>query len=409
MSVLSFPWKKNPALPEGQAAAPPTDRLTLLAAVVDLLPDPVLIVQRADMSNAPVRVIASNGAAQELLRIRGDGESLIAVLRHPEVLSTVENTLATGESRTMTYETGGPQSRAFRVWTKILENAVRQSALVVLRDETDARRLERMRADFLANASHELRTPLASITGFVETLQGHARDDIEARDRFLGIMSVQARRMGSLIDDLMSLSRIELNERVPPSGVCDVALVAREVIDGMLPVCSGKNVRLQLSAPVASQVVANGERDQIAQVLQNLIDNAVKYAPEGTTVNIAVSDGAPFEPEGPDANVLREQGGGRVCLVSPERSHEQRYVMVRIADQGSGIAREHLPRLTERFYRVPGQKSGEIGGTGLGLAIVKHVINRHRGGLVAESVPGEGSVFAVFLPQGETSEPWGQS
>ncbi|MBV9570282.1 MAG: ATPase [Alphaproteobacteria bacterium] len=403
MAVLSFPWRKSAALPDSAATPTANDRLSLLAAVVDLLPDPVLIVQRAAMPNAPVRVMASNAAAQELLRIRGDGESLIAVLRHPEVLGTVENTLATGEGRTMTYETGGPQSRAFRVWTKMLENDARQSALVVLRDETDARRLERMRADFLANASHELRTPLASITAYVETLQGHARDDIEARDRFLAIMSVQARRMGRLIDDLMSLSRIELNERVPPSGVCDVALVAREVIDGLLPVCSGKNVRLQLTAPAGSQVVASGERDQIAQVMQNLIDNAVKYAPEGTTVLISVNASASFEPEaeGPDANVLREQGGGRVCLVSPERSHEQRYVMVRIADQGSGIAREHLPRLTERFYRVPGQKSGEIGGTGLGLAIVKHIVNRHRGGLAVESVPGQGTVFAVFLPQGE--------
>jgi two-component system phosphate regulon sensor histidine kinase PhoR len=258
-----------------------------------------------------------------------------------------------------------------------------------------------MRADFMANASHELRTPLASITGFIDTLLGHARDDAEARDRFLPIMSAQARRMSRLIDDLLSLSRIELNEHVPPSGRCDLALVTREVVDGLLPVLLTKGVTIDLSMPEEGTALAVGERDQLAQIIQNLIDNAVKYAPDGTAVAVTVSISAPLDAE-PDSSRLadlRAAGGGRMALVSPERAHENRYVLIRVSDRGAGIAREHLPRLTERFYRVPGQKSGDVPGTGLGLAIVKHIVNRHRGGLVVESAPERGTAFTVFIPE----------
>ena len=401
MAVLSFSWKRARSPQQETPVAPELEQLSLLAAAIQALPDAILIVQTENpVGSSPLRVVASNPAAQELLRIRSEDDRLVCILRNPDILSAVESTLAQGEFHTLDYDTGGAQPRAVRVWCRPLASDSRASALVVLRDESDARRLERMRADFLANASHELRTPLASITGFVETLRGHAKDDPEARAHFLEIMAGQTRRMSRLIDDLLSLSRIELNEHVPPSGTCDIVLLVQEVTDGLLPVLESRGATLELLAPAPDTALAMGERDQISQVVQNLLDNAAKYAPRGAPVTVAVATGVAFEADSTLANaaVLRDAGGGRLVLLSPERAHENCYVQIRITDAGTGIAREHLPRLTERFYRVPGQKSGEISGTGLGLAIVKHVVNRHRGGLVVESAPGQGTTFTVFLP-----------
>jgi two-component system phosphate regulon sensor histidine kinase PhoR len=397
MPVLNFPWRRPapPVRAEAASSAPSQD-LALFAAAVEVLPDAVLIVRRE--GTAPAKILASNAAAREMLRIRAEEEQLVSVLRHPDVLAAVEDTLTTNQENTLSYETGGLRSQTLHVWVRSLLPTLR-TALIVLRDETNARRVERMRVDFLANASHELRTPLASLSGFIETLQGHAKQDSEARDRFLDIMAAQAKRMSRLIDDLLSLSRIERTEHVPPSGSCDLSLAAREAADGLLPAITAKGKRIELLAPIPGEALAIGEHDQIAQVVQNLVDNAVKYSPENATISVSVEPDIPFDPDAAatDLEALRDSGGGRLNLVSPERGHENRYVRLRVTDRGRGIAREHLPRLTERFYRVPGQKSGEITGTGLGLAIVKHIVNRHRGALVVESAPSLGTAFTVYL------------
>jgi two-component system phosphate regulon sensor histidine kinase PhoR len=263
-------------------------------------------------------------------------------------------------------------------------------ALLWLRDETDARRAERMRADFLANASHELRTPLASLAGYIETLRGHARDDPAARDHFLSIMHVQADRMARLIDDLLSLSRIELNEHVPPAGEVDLAAAAADVISALAPQIEERQVKIDFAPPRAG-VTVEGDRDQIVQVIQNLVDNAVKYTPSGGTVHVELTPGQTLD----SMTAPRLDGAGRQSLLMPDRDGASRYVAIRVTDEGPGIARQHLPRLSERFYRVEGQKGG---GTGLGLAIVKHVVNRHRGGLTVESAEGGGTTFSVYLP-----------
>jgi two-component system phosphate regulon sensor histidine kinase PhoR len=398
------------APPTPSAALPEASPARLFAEAVEAMPDAVLIVSgETTLGIAGLQVIASNAAARELLRMRQGGDDrLVSILRHPEILEAAEHTLQQGVPHTLAYEAGGAPARYWRVWTRRLPpEAGRRYVLLVLRDETNARRHERMRVDFLANASHELRTPLASLAGFIETLRGHAKEDPAARDRFLGIMSAQAQRMGRLIDDLLSLSRIELNEHVPPSGVCDVGQIAREVVDGLTPVVSAKQVELELTAPEPGEAAATGDRDQISQVVQNLVDNAVKYSPTGGRVRVEVAAEASFDTAatGPRPAALQDAGGGRLALLSPDRAHAQRYVMVRVTDHGAGMAREHLPRLTERFYRVPGQKSGDTSGTGLGLAIVKHVINRHRGGLLVESAPGQGTIFTVYLPLANDEQP----
>ncbi|MFL5238957.1 MAG: ATP-binding protein [Rhizomicrobium sp.] len=397
MPALTLPWRRA-APRQSEAAAPvaQNDHLTLFAGALQSLPDAVLIVRRE--GTAPAKIVASNAAAREMLRIRSEGEQLVSVLRHPDVLGAVEDTLTTDRENALTYDTGGLRSQALRVWVRSLPLA--RTALVVLRDETEARRVEQMRVDFLANASHELRTPLASLSGFIETLQGHARQDSEARERFLEIMAGQAKRMSRLIDDLLSLSRIELNEHVPPSGTTDLSLIAREVADGLLPAISTKGLRIELDVPSPGEAIVVGERDQIAQVVQNLLDNAVKYSPEGALVAMTIAADVALNSNSLEADraSLRDSGGGHLSLLAPERSYESRYVSIRIADNGRGIAREHLPRLAERFYRVPSQKTGEISGTGLGLAIVKHIVNRHHGALVVESAPGVGTAFTAYLP-----------
>jgi two-component system phosphate regulon sensor histidine kinase PhoR len=254
-------------------------------------------------------------------------------------------------------------------------------ALLVIRDETDSRRMERMRADFLANASHELRTPLASITGFIETLRGPARDDEQARDKFLTIMGAQADRMGRLIADLLSLSRIEMSEHVPPSGETDLPLAVRDVVDSLSVLAQQKGVRLRVDGPKPGLYPIIGDRDQILQVVQNLTDNALKYAPVGSEVTITIC----FDMTLPQALSLSDKQAAKLILLRPDRNVHDHYARITVRDEGPGIKREFLPRLAERFYRVEGQKSGDRLGTGLGLAIVKHIINRHRGGLVVES------------------------
>ncbi|MBF0394790.1 MAG: PAS domain-containing sensor histidine kinase, partial [Alphaproteobacteria bacterium] len=237
---------------------------------------------------------------------------------------------------------------------------------------------ERMRADFVANASHELRTPLASLLGFVETLRGPARDDAEARERFLAIMHEQGTRMARLIEDLLSLSRIEMNEHSQPRGEVDLDRVLALVVETLEMKARARGMRIALDVPDDLPPVT-GDADELAQVFQNLIDNAVKYGAEGSVVEVTVGHAA----TAPPALIRRLPAG---------------IVSVTVRDHGDGIAREHIPRLTERFFRIDTARSRKMGGTGLGLAIVKHIVSRHRGVLAVDSEPGQGSVFTVHLP-----------
>jgi len=358
-------------------------------------------IEREDLTGR--LVVFANAAARGLFRIPADGVRLVSVLRHPGVLDALETSLMAQEPCEAVYEPRGVQERIWTVRTRPLDapEGAPRLALAHFRDETDSRRAERSRVDFLANASHELRTPLASLSGFIETLRGHARDDPEAREQFLRIMTAQAERMSRLIDDLMSLSRIELNEHVPPSGSCDLALAITDVVDALKPMTAEKSVALDLRLPERGAAEVLGDRHQIIQVAQNLIDNAVKYSPAAGTVRVEVVVGLTAAEAASSASPAFQAipGVGRLSLLTPDRAaDEERYVLLRITDAGPGLSREHLPRLAERFYRVEGQKSGERLGTGLGLAIVKHVMNRHRGGMIVESAPGCGAAFSTYFP-----------
>jgi two-component system phosphate regulon sensor histidine kinase PhoR len=358
-----------------EAAVPPVPAAAksdfIPSDIVRRLPDPAILT---DFSG---RIIAGNDAMEQVFGVAEPRKHLASVIRAPQVLGALDLALAGRGAQRVEFPVVGTPEQNFEAYISPVEGADRtpRAALIVLRDLTKAQRVEQMRADFVANASHELRTPLASLTGFIDTLRGHAKDDPDAQERFLGIMAEQAMRMRRLIDDLLSLTRIELNEHVRPSGSVNLSDVAEEVLNAFSPVAAGANVQLEIVEPSSLPNVA-GDRDELFQVVQNLVDNAIKYGKPQTVVTLELGTrrAGPGEP-GPSPAV---------------------YIAVR--DRGEGIAREHIPRLTERFYRVDVRRSRAIGGTGLGLAIVKHIVNRHRGRMSVESKVGEGSTFTGYLP-----------
>ena len=382
-----------PASPVEPLASPPT---LPFALILENLAEPVLLASGGEPLDLNARrFLFANAAARALLRIQRPEGPLTTAIRAPEVLAAVDEALFDRTTGHALYQAGGVQDRVWRVRVEPLDvEGEWRLALISLHDETEFRRSERTRADFLANASHELRTPLASLTGFIETLRGHAREDPAARDRFLAIMHVQAERMRRLIDDLMSLSRIELGEHIPPSGEVDLRVAVIDVLDALAPLAEERGVTFDQVLPPSGEATAVGDRDQMLQVVQNLSENALKFTPTGGMVRVRLETGL----EAASFTGPRMPGTAHISLLTPDHALERRYIALRVEDQGPGIARPNLPRLTERFYRVEGQKSGEHAGTGLGLAIVKHILNRHRGGLTVESAEGSGAAFTAYVP-----------
>jgi two-component system, OmpR family, phosphate regulon sensor histidine kinase PhoR len=310
-------------------------------------------------------VAVFNSAATTHFPYLREDQPLSFAIRDPELLDAVALTLLDGEERRFEVTERLPVERAFAVHVAQVASV---GALIVFDDLSAGRKLERMRVDFVANASHELRTPLASLLGFVETLQGPAKDDSAARVRFLGIMEVQAKRMARLIDDLLSLSRIELNAHIRPSAAIELSAVVRQITDALKPLAQERAVEIILDLPVLPALVA-GDGDELLRVFENLIENAIKYG----------------------------ASGGKILIEVTAKGKQEITAVVR--DFGLGIPADHLARLTERFYRVDNAASREAGGTGLGLAIVKHIVLRHGGRLEIESTLGKGSAFRVIFPQ----------
>lgn len=341
--------------------------------ILDSLPDPLLLLGRGR------RVVRANLAARALFQRDLQDRNLASVLRDPDLLEAADAALTDRMGGTVTLALPLPVRRDYqaRIEPLPLRTSEGATAVLVLMDVTTMSRTQQMRVDFIANVSHELRTPLSALAGFIETLQGPARDDPDARDRFLPIMADQTRRMTRLVGDLLSLSRIELDEHTQPEGRVDLAEVVSAVVETFELKANEKTVKLTLTAGEGVPRVI-GDADQLTQVVTNLVDNAIKYTRPGTEITIAVALGDTHP-----AAMPRNRDGA---------------VVLTVRDQGEGMAQEHLPRLTERFYRVDAARSRELGGTGLGLAIVKHVVNRHRGTLHIDSEVGQGSTVTVHLP-----------
>jgi two-component system phosphate regulon sensor histidine kinase PhoR len=369
---------REPAFPETDEAGRlgkrtiPAIADRLVDAVLSALPDPAIVITQDSL------VLAFNVQVRDVTPDITCGEPISFALRAPDILNAIKSVTA---DRHMCRTEFFQRVPTDRWWEATIAPLVlpgdtpgqdRNLILLTLRDLTTLRRVEEMRADFVANASHELRTPLASLSGFIETLQGSARHDEPSRDRFLAIMKDQATRMARLIDDLLSLSRIEQKAHIHPESPIDLVSIVREVADGLSPLAHERGVDIKIADRVPHALVVPGDRDELIGVFENLIENALKYGAPGKLVDITLA---------------REPATG-----------DARTAVVSVRDYGPGIAPEHLPRLTERFYRVDIVESRAQGGTGLGLALVKHILNRHRGRLAIESAPGAGASFIVRLP-----------
>jgi two-component system phosphate regulon sensor histidine kinase PhoR len=346
------PAESNPDDP--LALLPPLTRLLL-----EQLPMPVMLLDDHE------RVLFVNHFMRDVLGLGLDRKRASSVLRNPDVLAAIAGA-GRGESSNVPFTLPVPVERHYQAYAARV-SITPPVTVLLLHDLTVVKRSEQMRADFVANASHELRTPLAAVTGFIETLRGHAKDDAVAREQFLEIMATEAGRMRRLINDLLSLTRIEMNEHVKPEGRIDLESVVRQAAAALKPLAAQDGITVTVKAePSLSPVI--GDHDELVQLFQNLVHNAIKYGRENGMVEVTI-----------------EQAPG-----------SQLFAAVR--DDGEGISPGAIPRLTERFYRVDVKRSRERGGTGLGLAIVKHIISRHQGRLTIESKLGEGSVFTVFLP-----------
>jgi two-component system phosphate regulon sensor histidine kinase PhoR len=338
----------------------------ILQSVISGLPDPVVALNRAG------RVIVFNPPAAQFAPSLRRGEPALIAIRVPALVDAIRQAGENGQPQRVEFSERVPDRwiEAFVVPVAIGGNSG-DILLVTFRDLTPLRRVEEMRADFVANASHELRTPLAALSGFIDTLQGAARDDAPARERFLQIMQAQATRMARLIDDLLSLSRIELSAHLRPDTPIDLVPIVRQVADGLQTLARDRDVKVHIHPPAEAMIVL-GDRDELIRVFENLIENALKYGASGKRVEID--------------------------FTRAENADGTAEARVGVRDHGPGIAPEHLPRLTERFYRVDVADSRAQGGTGLGLALAKHILNRHRGRLSIASTPGEGATFTVHLP-----------
>lgn len=342
-----------------------------LAEFVSAVPMPALVIDQTE------RIIAANAEARTLLGRNLDNRHFATILRQPPVVEAIEKSLrAKGSASARHLSNDGAQDTTFQVHCRYMSGVGAVSAGAVLASFMDVTHLEQarqMRRDFVANVSHELRTPLTALMGFIETLRGPARDDPAARDRFLQIMADEASRMNRLVGDLLSLNRVESEERVRPTEQLNLTEVLESTLAPLRPLAESAGVTLSLTTPEAP-VHLPGDADQLRQVFTNLVENAIKYGGSGGSVEL------------------------RVSVAERDPAVRGAAVRVQVIDKGPGIDPIHLPRLTERFYRADSHRSRQLGGTGLGLAIVKHIVNRHRGRLRVESDLGKGAVFTVILP-----------
>jgi len=358
-TLLAWPSSRSAA--RGRAESQAAKAAHPDFAVIEALDMPTIIFDQ------DTQVVRQNAAAQSLVGVYPERASLSARIRSPAILDLVARVVSRGLPESVEHSERVPSERWHEVRVALVaggSGSANRLFVLTFRDLTEARRMDRMRTDFVANASHELRTPLASLMGFIETMQGPARDDEAARIRFLAIMLDQAQRMARLIDDLLSLSRLEMRAHVAPDGDVDLGGTIAHVVDTLKPMANDLGVEIELTLP-ETPVMVTGDIDELIQVFSNLIENACKYGQTGKRVLIAVAD--------------TDEVGAHVT----------------VQDFGPGIAKEHVPRLTERFYRVDVETSRAKKGTGLGLAIVKHILARHRARLVVRSTPGEGSAFTV--------------
>lgn len=337
-------------------------------SLIAAIPRPTVIIGEGE------RIVNANHAAQEFFGKTIVGRHMVTAFRHPQLLAAIENCRRNQRASEIEFVMRS-DVRDVTVQANVSPVQLDGQAVTMVFCEDVSHLMEagKIRRDFVANVSHELRTPLTAMLGYIETLRGPAKDDERARDRFLGTLENEARRMTRLVHDLLSLSRVEQEARVRPHELTDLMLVLHSAMERVGTTAEKAGVTFDLLCDFENLPIV-GNPDQLGQIFTNLIENAVKYGGEGKVVTV------------------------RVAKTDYDKTLRGPSVSVKVLDQGPGIEAFHIPRLTERFYRIDTHRSREMGGTGLGLAIVKHIVNRHRGRLKIDSVEGRGSCFAVTLP-----------
>lgn len=346
------------------------EQSSIFVDILENLTDPFLLLDKDK------KILMANKSATELFQTKIVNKNICDYLFDTEAILAINRAIETGENETVEYSAGNSNKRHFLLRIHPHDYKGKDDGLTLflgIYEITNIREAEQMRVDFVANVSHELRTPLASIQGFVETLQGAAKNDPQASDKFLKIMQDEASRMTRLIEDLLSLSHIERDAHIPPSENISLIKIIESVIETLKISMDKRNITASFSTEFNSGNIT-GDRDQLTQVFQNLIDNAIKYGAENSVISINLHSHL-------------------------DKEDNQKYLEINVTNQGVGISPEHLKRLTERFYRVDTARSRSLGGTGLGLAIVKHIIQRHEGKLLFESEPGKNTTATVLLPQ----------
>ena len=341
----------------------------ILFFALDALQEAVFLLNRDR------RILFANRRANEEFGGQFVGDDFVKVIRHPDCIGIIDTVINGKKSGETAITVDRPTTAVIRVLVTALtdlQGDPEGNIIVSIADISNIREAEQMRTDFVANVSHELRSPLTAISGFIETLKGSARDDQKARERFLNLLEHESQRMVWLITDLLSLSKVEASQRVRPTGTANIGAILNRIVNSLASVADVERKTVRINIPQITDIP--GSTDEMTQVFQNLIENAIKYGKRDSEVHV---------------NVLRQEVVAGMAGPS---------LQIDVIDQGDGIAREHIARLTERFYRVDNHRSRDKGGTGLGLAIVKHIVNRHRGRLKISSVPGEGSTFTVILP-----------
>lgn len=339
-----------------------------ISAIVSGLPYPCVAISMGEFE----RILCANDQAKAFLGDHIEGRHFYTVFRQPSMIEAIENAIQLGVRQTARVTISENRRDAFYDATCL--NIAGSYCLITFQDRSDQEQILQMRRDFVANVSHELKSPLAALMGFIETLRLVAKNDPVAQERFLGIMETEAQRMNRLVNDLLSLSQVEASERQRPTQDINLVGLIEQTVDILMPTAEARDVVLKVIDHAQSEPSITGDSDQLRQVFNNLIENAIKYGAQGGNVSIQISKPSYLTD-------LRAEG-----------------IEVAVIDDGPGIDPVHLPRLAERFYRVDSHRSRQMGGTGLGLAIVKHIISRHRGRLLIESELGKGSCFRVLLP-----------
>ena len=343
----------------------------MISSLLEAIPLPAVFI------GPDARLLGGNRRAIALQPNAGDRRAFVLVFRQPSFAKAFEDCLKTGEPQETIYmHAEGTHNIRYDVSFSYVKMDNLTGVMACFRDVTEVEQATEIRREFVANVSHELKTPLTALSGFIETLQGPARDDPDARARFLEIMSEEASRMNRLVGDLLSLSRVEEEARLRPRDTVNVYDIVSTVVRTLSEVSKNRHADVEIAGLEETDLMAlQGDWDQLQQVFTNLIENALKYGKEGGQVKVTFTD------------VERDTFLRQPCL------------RIAVQDDGAGIDPLHIPRLTERFYRIDSHRSREMGGTGLGLAIVKHIVHRHRGRLKIESALGKGSVFTVILPR----------